>query len=128
MKAVFKNAWPYKDDKMNLPVENVETATPFYVDIMGFEVVSRGDSPQGSVVLARPDIQIGLTENGGDPSQEGCAFEVDNVEAAFAEFKANGLEKEISDFDIEKNGDTDWKVFYIVAPDGLCYWIGEKQG
>jgi lactoylglutathione lyase len=127
MKAIFKNAWPYKDDKMNLPVANVEAAVPFYVDIMGFEVVSWGDSPHRSAVLARPDIEIGLAENGGDPTQEGCAFEVDNVETAFAEFKANGLEKGISDFSTETNNGTNWKVFYIVAPDGLCYWLGEKQ-
>jgi hypothetical protein len=20
-----------------------------------------------------------------------------------------------------------WKVFYVIAPDGLCYWFGERQ-
>jgi hypothetical protein len=29
LKAVFKTAWPYKDDAMNLPVENLEAAIPF---------------------------------------------------------------------------------------------------
>jgi catechol 2,3-dioxygenase-like lactoylglutathione lyase family enzyme len=127
MKAVFKNAWGYQGDAMNLPVAGVDAAIPFYTDIMGFAVVSRSDSPHPSVLLTRPDIQMGLAENGGDPTQDGCAFEVDDVEAVFAEFKANGFEKEISEFDLEQNDGVTWKVFYVVAPDGLCYWLGEKQ-
>jgi catechol 2,3-dioxygenase-like lactoylglutathione lyase family enzyme len=127
MKAVFKTAWPYQKDEMNLPVENVETAIPFYETIMGFQVVSRNDSPCKSAILGRDGIQIGLAENGGDPSQDGCFFEVDNVEAAFAELKANGLEKEEAGFRIDQHGDTAWKVFFVVAPDGLCYCLGERQ-
>ncbi|MGE0128001.1 MAG: VOC family protein [Blastocatellales bacterium] len=127
MKAVYKNAWPYQEDKMNLPVENLEAAIPFYETIMGFQVVSRKDSPCKSAVLGRDGIQIGLAENGGDPSQEGCFFEVDNVEAAFAELKSNGLQKEDAGFRIDQHGDTSWKVFFVVAPDGLCYCLGVRQ-
>ncbi|MBS1808212.1 MAG: VOC family protein [Acidobacteria bacterium] len=127
MKSIFKNAWPYQQDAMNLPVANVETALPFYETVMGFQVMSRFDAPHQSAVLARDDIQIGLAENGGDPSQEGAFFEVDNVEAAFAELQANGLKKEISDFRLDRHGDTVWKVFFVVAPDGLCYCFGERQ-
>jgi catechol 2,3-dioxygenase-like lactoylglutathione lyase family enzyme len=128
MKAVYKNAWPYQEDKMNLPVESVEAAIPFYETIMGFRVVSRQDAPYKSATLARDDIQIGLAENGGDPSQDGCFFEVDNAEAAFAELKSNGLEKEEAGFRIDQHGDTAWKVFFVVAPDKLCYCLGERQG
>src|SRR5215216_2176144 len=105
MKAVFKSTWPYQDDAMNLPVENVEAAIPFYESVMGFRVVSRNDSPQKSAVLGRDDIKIGLAENGGDPSQDGCFFEVDDVERAFAELKANGFQKDDPDFRIDKYGD-----------------------
>ena len=128
MKAIFKNAWPYQNDAMNLPVADVDAAVTFYETVMGFTVESREDEPHKSAVLTRDGIRIGLAENGGDPSQDGCAFEVDSVEAAFIEFKANGLEKDILEFDIEKQGENSWKVFYVVAPDGLCYWIGERQG
>lgn len=128
MKAVFKTAWPYADDAMNLPVNNVQEAIPFYETIMGFRVESRNDSPCKSAVLARDGIQIGLAENGGDPSQEGCFFEVDNAEAAFAELKANGFEKEDPEYRIDKHGDSSFKVFFVVAPDGLCYCLGERQG
>src|SRR5260370_26091233 len=128
MSAVFKNAYPYTDDKMNLPVENVDAAIPFYETVMGFRVVSRSDFPHKSVVLGRDDIQIGLAENGGDPTQEGCFFEVDNADAAFAELKSNGLKKEEADFRIDQHGDKSFKVFFVVAPDGLCYCLGERQG
>lgn len=127
MTAVYKSAFPYADDKMNLPVVDVDAATPFYEEVMGFRVVSRNESEPRSVCLARDDIQIGLAENGGDPSQEGCFFEVDNAEAAFAELKSKGLEKEDADFRIDKYGDTAYKVFFVVAPDGLCYCLGERQ-
>ena len=127
MKAVFKTALPYADDKMNLPVESVDAAISFYETVMGFRVVSRGDAPHKSAVLGRDEIQIGLAENGGDPTQEGCFFEVDNAEAAFAELKANGFHKEEADFRIDQHGDTSFKVFFVVAPDGLCYCIGERQ-
>src|SRR5688572_2899172 len=102
MKAVFKTAAPYLADAMNLPVENLEAAIPFYETIMGFQVVSREDTPYKSAVLGRDGIQIGLAENGGDPTQEGCFFEVDSAEAAFDELKSNGLEKEEADFRIDQ--------------------------
>lgn len=124
MKAIYKTAHPYNEDQMNLPVENVESAIPFYETVMGFRVVSRNDN---SVVLGRDDIQIGLAENGGDPTQEGCFFEVDNIETAFAELKTNGLENKAANFRIDRYGETAYKVFFVVAPDGLCYCLGERQ-
>jgi lactoylglutathione lyase len=127
MQAVFKTAWPYQEDEMKLPVEDLQAAIPFYETIMGFQVVSRNDAPYKSAVLGRDGIQIGLAENGGDPTQEGCFFEVDNVEAAFAELKSKGLEKQDAGFRIDKHGETTWKVFFVVAPDGLCYSLGERQ-
>jgi catechol 2,3-dioxygenase-like lactoylglutathione lyase family enzyme len=128
MKALFKTASPYADDAMNLPVQNVDAAIPYYEKVFSFRVVSRQDAPHKSVILGRDGIQIGLAENGGDPTQEGCFFEVDDIETAFAELKSNGLEKEEAGFRIDRYGDTSWKVFFVVAPDGLCYCLGERQG
>jgi catechol 2,3-dioxygenase-like lactoylglutathione lyase family enzyme len=128
MKAVFKKVVPYMADAMNMPVGNVETAIPFYETIMGFNVVSRQDSPHKSAVLARDGIQIGLAENGGDPDQDGCFFEVDDAEAAFAELKSNGWQSKKAGFRMDKHGETTYKVFFVVAPDGLCYCLGERQG
>jgi catechol 2,3-dioxygenase-like lactoylglutathione lyase family enzyme len=127
MKSVFKSTWPYQGDAMNLPVENVDEAVRFYETVMGFQVASRSDSPHKNAVLTRDEIKIGLAENGGDPTQDGCFFEVDNAENAFAELKANGLNKEDADFRIDQYGDKKFKVFFVIAPDGLCYCLGERQ-
>ena len=127
MKAVFKTAHPYLKDAMNLPVVNVDDAIPFYERVMGFRLVSREDAPHKSAVLERDGIQIGLAENGGDPSQDGCFFEVDSVDRAFDELKANGLGREEAGFRIDRHGATAYRVFFVIAPDGLCYCLGERQ-
>ena len=132
------NAWGYQGDAMNLPVESVESAVPFYESAMGFRVESRRDAPVPSVVLERDGIRMRIAENGGDPAQDGCAFQVENVRALHAEFIAGGLSAtnpapesggSISpELKTETRDDgSRWTVFFVVAPDGLCYWFGEKQ-
>ena len=123
MSAVFKSAWPYAKDALHLPVKSVDDALPFYETVMGFTSVSHQENPK-TVILGRDQIKIGLCENGGDPSQEGCFFEVDNIEAAFEEIK--GKPGTGSDFRIDKFGDASLRVFFVVAPDGLCYMLGER--
>jgi lactoylglutathione lyase len=125
--AIFMRAVPYTDDAMNLPVESVDAAISFYEAVMGFKVVSRADSPCKAVILGRDRIEIGLAENGGDPSQEGCFFEVDDVEAAFAEMQSNGLDRQDAGYRIDRHGETSFRVFFVVAPDGLCFCLGQRQ-
>ena len=138
MKPTFKNAWGYQGNAMDLPVEDLDTAVPFYERVMGFRSESENEMSPRAMVFVRDGIRMRLAENGGDPSQDGCAFEVDNVEAAHAEikealenFNANLVARAGSvspEPKIETQGDgSSWKVFYIIAPDGLCYWVGEKQ-
>ena len=125
MKAIFKRAVPYAEDAMNLPVADVEAAIAFYEKTFNFRIVSKQDSPVRSAILARDQIQIGLAENGGDPSQEGCFFEVDDIEAAYEEIK--GTKPRDSDLETQTYGSKTSRVFFVVAPDGLCYMIGQPQ-
>jgi len=125
--GTLEKAFGYQGDNMNLPVDDVDTAVPFYETVLGFRAVERSSTPHRSVVLERDDVQMRLAENGGDPTQDGCAFHVRDLKALFAEFKANGLQKERSDFTVEQHGGVAWNVFYVVAPDGLCYWFGERE-
>lgn len=127
MKGTLDKAFGYQGNNLNLPVSDLAAALPFYENELGFRVLSRSDTPHRSAVLGRDGVQIGLAENGGDSSQDGCAFHVTNLEGLFADFKASGLQKELSEFNVEKHGDANWRVFYVVAPDGLCYWFGERQ-
>jgi len=124
-KAIFIRAVPYKDDALNLPVADVDAAVPFYEQTFDFRVVENSDEPHKRVVLARDEIQIGLAENGGDPTQEGCFFEVDNVEAAFAEIK--GHHSNVSEPAVQKVNGEAFKAFFVVAPDGLCFMIAQPQ-
>lgn len=123
-KAVFMKAIPYAADALNLPVENIETAIPYYENTFGFRVVSRQEAPLRSVILARDQIQIGLAENGGDSSQEGCFFEVDDLSAAFEEIKREHPAD--SSFRLDEFDGVPIRVFFEVAPDGLCYMLGER--
>ena len=127
MNAVFQTASPYAADALNLPVADLKEALSFYETVMGFRVLSRQTSPCRSAVLGRDAVQIGLAENGGDPSQEGCFFRVDDVEAAFAELKAHGLGRDEAGFGVQQYGDASYRVFFVIAPDGLCYCLGERQ-
>ena len=124
MKPKLQAAWGYQGDAMNLPVTDVDRATPFYVEKLGFRVDGREDLPHRKVILGRDGIQMALVENGGDASQDGCAFQVSDAEALKAEFNANGFAgpMEIGE---EDNDNGRSKVFYVVAPDGLCFWFGE---
>lgn len=126
-KATIKQAWPYQQDQLNLPVNDLATALPFYEKTLGFRLVSQTDTPCKSATIARDTVRIGLAGNGGDPTQNGCFFEVDDVVNAFAELKANNWPTEQPQFSWQQHGDVSWKVFFVVAPDGLCYCYGERQ-
>jgi lactoylglutathione lyase len=127
MKGTLEKAFGYQGDSMNLPVRDLSNALPFYEAVLGFRVLSRGEAPANQAVLERDQVQIGLAENGGDPTQDGCAFHVKDLKALYSEFNANGLTKELSEFSIEQRDGFTWMVFYVVAPDGLCYWFGERE-
>ena len=99
-----------------MPVKDLDKALPFYEKFMGFEVLERNDTLHKSAILWRRDVKIGLAENGGDPEQEGCYFKVNSVQAAYDFFSASGLADEINDEGI----------FFIVAPDRLCYCFGDQ--
>ena len=127
MTASLDKAFGYQGDNMNLPVPDLVAAVPFDETVLGFRVESRDDATPRSAVLARDHVRMRLAENGGDPTQDGCAFHVTGVEALFEEFQSRGLGKKAGDFSVERRGNDAWKVFYVVAPDGLCYWFGERQ-
>ncbi len=127
MPGTLKRAFGYQGNELDLPVPDLEAALPFYERVLGFSVGSREDSPHRAAVLVRDDVRIRLAENGGDPTQDGCAFHVQGVTELFDEFQANGLNKQGTAFDLEHHSGATWNVFYVVAPDGLCYWFGERQ-
>ena len=53
---------------------------------------------------------------------------MDNAEAAFAELKSNGLEKEEADFSLEQHGETAYKVFFVGARGAYIGFKGSIWG
>ncbi len=123
MATLFLRAAPYANDALNLPVADVAASIPYYEKTFNFTIVSQQDQPHKSAILGRDQIQIGLAESGGDPTQEGCFFEVDNILTAFEEIK--GIAPTDSDIDTRDLYGTTYRVFFEVAPDGLCFMIGQ---
>jgi catechol 2,3-dioxygenase-like lactoylglutathione lyase family enzyme len=128
MSPTFEKAFGYQGDNMALPVPDLEAALPFYQSVLGFQLVSHSATPLKAAILSRDAIRIGLVENGGDPTQDGCAFHVTGLAALFDEFQQHGLGKKSSGFDTEQVDGITFRVFYVVAPDGLCFWFGERIG
>ena len=122
--SAFKRVVPYAADALDLPVRNVDEAAPHYVSRLGFQLVSRGDAPRKSVILERDSVRIALVENGRDPEQEGAYLEVDDVEAVFEEI--NGRSPTDKDIELQNNKGRSQRVFFHIAPDGLCFMIGEQ--
>lgn len=126
MHAFFKRAAPYAQDALNLPVADVDAAIPFYEQTMGFHLESRTETPVKSAILARDAVRIGLAENGGDPEQEGCFFEVEGIDAAFEQ--SRGAKPKDGDIKTQLVKGQACRVFFVIAPDGLCYMLAEPVG
>ena len=126
MAVIFKRVFPYQKDALSLPVANIDESSLYYVKFFGFIIKERNSTPVKSIILERDSIQMSLAENGGDSTQDGCFFEVDSIEGMASELKESGLVFEPS-YRIDKYGETSYKVFFVVATDGLCFCFGERQ-
>jgi lactoylglutathione lyase len=123
VRAKFQRAVPYAGDALSLPVPNVDQSVPYYVEKLGFQVVSRTESPVRAAILERDKVRIGLAENGGDPAQNGAYLQVDDIEAVFAELR--GRSPAPGDLKQDATGGTAKRVFFEIAPDGLCFMFGQ---
>ncbi|MCY3748265.1 MAG: VOC family protein [Chloroflexi bacterium] len=118
---LFKAARPYQDDVLALPVEDLDQASQWYANALGLTEVERREDPVPTVIMQRDGIRIGFAINGGDASNDGAAILVTDIERARRELEASGLspgESRIDDHDGQ-----DMSVFFLVAPDGLCYYF-----
>ena len=124
--ARFLSVFGFHGDAMNLPVADITAATGFYVDKMGCSVADETHTPVKKTVLERDGIQFAIAENGGDPEQDGCAFHTDDIAGLRDEFIARGVAN-VGEIGEEKRDGSIFKVLFVVAPDGLCYWFGQRQ-
>ena len=119
--ALYKAAFPYGDDVLALPVRDIEQAAKWYGPAFGLSEVERRTKPIPTVILERDGVQLGFAINGGDPEQEGAAISVTDIHRAKAELEANDVQ--ISNWRIDERDGQKLQVFFVVAPDGLCYYF-----
>ena len=119
----FQSAAPYKDDVLALPVTDLDAASDWYSKHFGMTEVERRDVPNPTVILERDGVRIGFAINGGDPSQEGAAIRVADIEGVKAQLESNGIA--IANTSVDEREGERFNVFFVVAPDGLCYYFHE---
>lgn len=121
--AKFEKAYPYQKDVLALPVRDLDGASQWYCAHFGMVEVERHQDPVPTVVLERDGTKIGFALNGGDPSQDGAAILVSNIRSIKEELERNGAS--VGNWRIDERGGRKFQVFFVVAPDGLCYYFHE---
>lgn len=119
----FKAAFPYQRDILALPVADLDTASEWYSTHFGMVEVERSAHPVPTVILERNGLRIGFAMNGGDASQDGAAILVSNIQGMKEELESNGVE--IGNWRIDERDGQKLQVFFVVAPDGLCFYFHE---
>jgi hypothetical protein len=85
--------------------------------------VSRLAQPVPTVILERDGTRIGFAISGGDASQDGAAILVSNIQAVKDELQSAGVR--IANWRVDERDAQKLQVFFVVAPDGLCYYFHE---
>lgn len=119
----FKAAFPYQQGVLALPVTDLDTASEWYSKHFGMVEVERSDAPLPTVILERDGIRIGFSINGGDASQDGAAILVSNIQGIKEELESRGVN--IGNWRIDERDGQKFQVLFVVAPDGLCYYLHE---
>ena len=119
----FKSASPYQHDVLALPVTDLDTACNWYSRHFGMVEAERYETPVPTVILERDGIRLGFAINGGDASQDGAAIRVTNIERIRAELESNGVS--IANWRVDERDGQKLQVFFVVAPDALCYYFHE---
>ena len=120
----FKGAFPYQKDVLALPVTDLDAASAWYSKHFDMTEVERRDHPVPTVILERDGIRIGFAINGGDAAKDGAAVLVSGIRKMKAELEAKGAS--IGNWRVDTWDDgRKHQVFFVVAPDGLCYYFHE---
>jgi catechol 2,3-dioxygenase-like lactoylglutathione lyase family enzyme len=119
----FKAAYPYQKDVLALPVTDLDAASKWYSQHFGMVEVERRDIPVPTVILERDGTRIGFAINGGDAAQDGAAVLVSNIGRVREELEANGADA--GNWRVDERHGKKLQVFFVTAPDGLCFYFHE---
>jgi catechol 2,3-dioxygenase-like lactoylglutathione lyase family enzyme len=120
-RPLLQGAFPYQDDVLALPVVDLDATARWYTRAFGLREVERREDPNPAVILERDGVKLGFAVNGGDPSQDGAAILVSDVQRAKEELEAAGIA--VGDLQVEDHDGEERHAFFVVAPDGLCYYF-----
>jgi catechol 2,3-dioxygenase-like lactoylglutathione lyase family enzyme len=120
-RAIFEKAFPYGNDLLALPVSDLESSTKWYAQCFGLVEVERASQPNPTVIMERDGARIGFSVNGGDSAQDGAAIRVSDIHAARAELESKGVK--IGNWRVDERDGKKLQVFFVAAPDGLCYYF-----
>jgi len=123
---LYEAAFPYAEDVLALPVEDIDRASAWYQEMFGLKEVERRDDPVLAVILERDGVRIGFAINGGDASNDGAAIRVTDIHRARQELEGKGIE--IGNWRVDENDGQKLQVFFVIAPDGLCYYFHQPIG
>ncbi|HEY4304726.1 MAG TPA: VOC family protein [Gemmatimonadaceae bacterium] len=118
---MFEKAFPYGNDIMALPVADLDSAANWYAQHFAMVELERTMQPHPTVIMERDGVRIGFSINGGDSSQDGAAILVSDIHAMRAELESRGVT--VGNSRVDERGGTRLRVFFVVAPDGLCYYF-----
>ncbi len=119
--TLYVAAFPFAEDVLALPVEDIEQTVKWYGDAFGLKEIERRASPLPSVIMERDGLQIGFAINGGDAEQDGAAILVTDIQQAHDELEAKGIKT--GNWRVDERDGEKFQVFFVVAPDGLCFYF-----
>ncbi len=119
----FKAAFPYQKDVLALPVADLDSASEWYSEHFGMVEVERRTDPLPAVVLERDGVRVGFEINGGDAAQAGAAILVSSIGEIRRDLETRGVET--GNWRVEERRGKKLQVFFVTAPDGLCYYFHE---
>ena len=118
---LFEAAFPFADDVLALPVADINNAAEYYAKAFGLTEIERHENPVPTLIMERDGTRIGFAVNGGDPTQDGAAIRVTDAQRAKEEVEANGVET--GNWRVDERDGQKLQVFFVVAPDGLCFYF-----
>jgi len=119
----FIAAYPFQDDVLSLPVADLDRTSDWYTTHFGMTEVERTDQPVSRVILERDGARIGFAVNGEDASQDGAAILVASIQGVRDELESSGVA--VANWRVDERDGQQLQVFFVVAPDGLCYYFHE---
>ncbi len=119
----FEAAYPFLEDATTLPVKDLDEAVSWYSHAFGLTEIERTSDPVPRVIMVRDDAKIGFAINGEDPTQDGAAVLVRDIKKVREELESNGVKT--ANWRIDERDGQRLQVFFVVAPDGLCYYFHE---